>query len=193
MKIKNSLTFLFAMFMGITSFSQNSQRKNKLKFNSFSFVVPEVTIAKGLEFGLLGASLDASGSYNQHVFVFAYSAAEKTSNDGLFTDFSSISFKQFNFLYGREFRSTEQFFIDIYAGIGSLNYNKEEQIYNGTGFFCLGSEKMSESSSVIGFPVVMKFRYLFRERFSLGIKVTGNINSVANLASIGLLFQWNYN
>ncbi|MEH6535235.1 MAG: hypothetical protein V7719_02495 [Psychroserpens sp.] len=191
MKTKNILTLLFVAFMGIAAFSQNAERKNKLKFNSFSFTLPEFSIAKGLNIGL-GVTLDASVSYNNHVFAFAYSVVDKSSSDGWFEDSSSIRFVQSNFLYGREFRSSEHFFIDIYAGIGFLNYDKKEQIFNGTGFLGLGSEKMDESASAIGFPVVMKFRYLFREHFSLGIRVAGNFNSVSNLASFGLLFQWNY-
>ncbi len=191
MKTRNILTLLFVVFIGIGAFSQNDERKNKLKFNSFSFTVPEAYISKGFKNGF-GLSLDASVSYDQHVFAFAYSGASNSSSDGWFQDSSSISFEQFNFLYGREFRSSEHVFIDIYAGVGSLNYDKKEVIYNGTGFFGLGFDEMNESSSVIGFPVVMKFRYLFREHFSLGIRVAGNFNSVSNLVSFGLLFQWNY-
>ena len=190
MKTKNILALLFIAFMGIAAFSQNAEKKNKLKFNSFSFTVPEAYILKGFK-NVYGLSLDASVSYNQHVFALAYSAANKSSNDGWFQDSSSIRFEQFNFLYGREFRSSEHVFIDIYVGVGSLNYDKKEVIYNGT-LFGFGFDEMNESYSVIGFPVVMKFRYLFREHFSLGIRVAGNFNSVSNLVAFGLLFQWNY-
>lgn len=186
MKTKNIFTFLFAVFMTIAAIGQDPGKKNKLKFNSFS-VTLERFFVENTEGG--GArSFDASLSINENIFgVSATSAFSKKPK------WTSETFEQTNFLYGREFKLSTDWFIGAFTGIGIFEREWKQTEFSSYGWLGFSVDNKREFESTKGIPIVLKLRGVFKRKFSIGLKLQANLNTVANMGSAGLLLQWNYN
>jgi hypothetical protein len=164
MKTIKKLVCISICLISAAVFAQNTIQKDKLKFHSFSITPLEVFLAENS--GGIAITGELSYAISQNIFTLSVFMG---------SEFWGPERQQFNVLYGRELKLRDWFFIDFSAG---------------AGLFRLKYSKSSEQA--LGIPLVTKIRFKTGEKFSIGIKLQGNINSVENIYSVGLLLQWNY-
>jgi hypothetical protein len=163
-KYQKQILGILIFLVGTLSYAQSTTPPDKLSFHSFSITPLEVFFYKNS--GGLAITGELSYAISENIFTLSASFGE---------EFWGPEIQQFNILYGRELKLKDWLFIDFSAG---------------AGLFRLKYSKSNEQA--LGIPLVTKIRFKTGEKFSIGFKLQGNINSVENIYSIGLLLQWNY-
>jgi hypothetical protein len=153
----------------VTTFAQNTYKKDKLSFHSFSITPLEIFAGKHTEGGAITGEI--SYALNKNIYTFSATTGSEIAIFGRAT-----SYNQLNILYGREFKIKKWLFVDTHAGIGIFFRN----------------DSHNSRLTAVGIPLVTKLRFKTGDKFSIGFKFQGNINSIENIYSAGLLFQWNY-
>jgi hypothetical protein len=148
---------------------QSAVKKDKLLFHSFSITPLEAFVNKYS--GGIAISGDLSYALNKDIFTFSATTGAEIAIFG-----RAPSYNQLNILYGREFEFTKWLFVDTHAGIGVFFRN----------------DSHNSRLTAVGIPLVTKLRFKTGDKFSIGFKFQGNINSIENIYSAGLLLQWNY-
>jgi len=169
---------LLVSFGPLFSQEETDTDTNSFKYHSFSF--SPLGLFNDGNIGGLVFNTDLSFVYKEkHLVSLAVSFASET--EILFEEFND-QLKQYNLLYGREFKMNDTVFIDLHAGLGYFSYESEDVDRNRQGV---------EQKETIGLPLLVKFRFKTGARFSLGLQVQSNINSVNSMIGAGIVLQWN--
>ncbi|MGO3182360.1 MAG: hypothetical protein ACTIJ9_05950 [Aequorivita sp.] len=167
---------LLVFFNGFVSFSQEEINTEKFSYRSFS-ITP-----MGLYFGSnTGVSLGADVSFDYGKNIF--SANIESGTEGNFIG-SSDQYVAANLLYGRSFRLNEKIFTDVFVGAGYFNFLTY-------GYIDSFRSKGDIKENTIGFPIGAKVQFMLGPRYSMGLKLGANINSVESIGTLGLVLQWN--
>ncbi len=167
--------FFTVIFVGK---AQEENTGNTFEYHSFSFS-PIGFFSDGNVEGLV-FNTDLSFAYKEkHLVSLALSYATETGV--VFEEFNDI-LKQYNLLYGREFKMNETVYIDVHAGLGYFSYESEDIDRNRQGV---------EKNETIGLPLLVKIRFKTGARFSLGLQIQSNINSANSMIGAGIVLQWN--
>ncbi|AFL80044.1 hypothetical protein Aeqsu_0532 [Aequorivita sublithincola DSM 14238] len=177
--LKNKFIF-FGVVCFLTTFitqAQNETSSNSFSYRSFSVSPLGVYVGSNSGPYLTG---DVSFDYGKSIF----SLAGGFGTEGNFIG-SSDDIAEVNFLYGRSFPLGEKIFTEVYIGAGYFHYNT----YGLTDEITRTRGDIDEST--IGFPIGAKLQFKLGERYSMGLKLGGNINAVESIATVGLVLQWN--
>lgn len=171
-----TFTFLLLICPCVTILAQENTTSD-FSYRSFSVTPVGLYIAK--EPGL-ALSADVSFDYDQHIFSLGFQAGGELTIWG-----GGESYLQGNLHYGREFFITPKFIIEVYGGVGFLHFQEY-------GIRSSDLEKYGDIyTNTIGVPVGAKFLFLLGPRYSMGVNLHGNFNTVHTIGAIGLVFQWN--
>lgn len=175
MKIKLARTTIICVFLMTlgsiqNSFAQESKKSNKIEFKSFSFSAFPLEYFKTKNGGFGSVTLDASLALNENIFSFLINGSQELSILGS----ESVGYSQYNLMYGREVEIDNKFSAEFHGGLGYFSRSN-----------------LNEKSG-IGVPVMLKVKYTFRKRFSMGVRLTHNFNSIENILTFGVLFQWDF-
>ncbi len=162
--------------ISVMGISQSDGKNEQFTFKSFSFSPSIYFNSSNTGIALSG---DISYAYNKSIYTFSAIAGGVVCGD-FFGSCNSESFGQINILYGRELMLTKKIVIDVHAGLGYFSYKSSSII---------GTE--SGHSTTVGFPLTTKLRFKTGNRFSIGLQLHANINSVNTIYAAGILFQWN--
>ncbi len=171
--MKNNL-FLFLL---LVSFNSQSQ---KGKFGIRSIEQNNgvsTTFSNYYEFGL-NLGLDITASYDHHLFELRF-------NIGGEFEFLSNAVNQYNnlnFMYGREFLVTNWLVIDGFAGVGYVNFNKENSDTNW----------IRQTNRNLNLPIILKFLFVNGKVFNMGLNTNINLNSFKVLYSTNLILQFKF-
>ena len=113
--------------------------------------------------------------------VILYLAGGLGGNDNqksiLFID-ALNSYSEFDLLYGREFIVSDWFKIEGQLGFGTFSQNN--------------SITDDSNRNTIGFPIRAKFLLYPFKKFGLGFNPNLNVNSISNITSYNLIFQFKF-
>lgn len=175
---ESHFTFLFLLLICpcVTILAQDDATNN---FSYRSFSVTPVGLYIATEPGL-AFSADVSLECGKHIFSLGLEAGGELT---IWND--SESYLQANLHYGREFFITPKFLIEVYGGAGFLHFQE---------YGMISSDPLrygDKYTNTIGVPVGAKFLFLLGPRYSMGVNLHGNFNTVHTIGAIGLVFQWN--
>jgi len=170
------LSGIIVFLIGFQGWSQEESVSENFSYRSFS--ISPLGIYSGGSSGW-AISGDVSFDYGKNIFSLGLGAGTQGNYIG-----RSDSFNEVNLLYGRSFALSEKVFTDVFVGGGYFHFNTYGLI-DATG------KKGEIDESTIGFPLGVKFQLMLGQRYSMGIKLGGNINSVQSLVTTGLVLQWN--
>ncbi len=162
--------------ISVMGISQSDGKKEQFIFKSFSFSPGVYSNNSNTGIALSG---DINYAYNKNIYTFSAIAGGVVCGD-FFGSCRSENFEQLNILYGRELMLTKKIVIDVHAGLGYFSYKSSSTI---------GTE--SGRSTTVGFPLTAKLRFKTGNRFSIGLQLHANVNSVSTIYTAGVLFQWN--
>jgi hypothetical protein len=176
-------------------FSQES----KLKFHNISFSFPSIYIDNNT--GGLAFSLDIGMKKEKHIYkLVAVTGSEY--NTSLLGPSKQKDFYEVSILYGRELFFKKYLSFDFYGGLGLFNQTITIPVAIpgtggscGFGGFCINIpdyDYIRNKSKTIGLSLQSKIRFKTSKRFSLGIQLHTNINSVNTIYSSGIFFQWEF-
>ena len=169
------LGFLF-LLITFQVCSQVEDSSEKFAYRSTS--ISPIGLYFGSETGVtIGA--DLSFDYRKNIFSLNFDAGTEGNFVG-----SSDQYVAANILYGRSFHLNKNIFTDLYAGAGYFNFRTYD-------FIGTSGRKGDIKESTIGFPIGAKFLYQLGPRYSMGLKVGANINSLETIGTVGLVLQWN--
>ncbi len=174
--MKRYIVLLFAL-LPVLSFGQEDQ--DQLTFHSIS--LSSNFYAGNSTTGFMG-NIDLAFRKKEHIFkINAMSAAEIDICvwGPCYTD----SYYSFDLMYGREFFKKQLLAVDLFAGVGYLNFQTSNPDPNNRGYL---------TKSTIGFPLQARFRFRDGKVFNLGLQIHGNINSAKSIIAFGPFFQWNF-
>ena len=166
--MKTIITIL-TILMGLIGFSQTDLINEKLSYHSFSITPIEIFFSRYADG--IAISGDLSYSVKNNIISLSGTAGTQMTLFG-----KDDSFNEQNILYGKEFKLTDWFLIETHAGIGLFSYTYSEDI----------------KETKTGIPLVTKLRFKTGDRFSLGLKLQANINSIENIRSFGIVLQGNH-
>ena len=149
-------------------------RKN-LSYCSFS--ISPLGIYAGSNNGV-AVSADVSFDYGTNIFVLALGSGSEGNFVGKSDDFIEV-----NLLYGRSLKVSENLFSELLIGAGYFHFNTNRYI-DETG------KRGAIGESTIGFPIVAKLQFKLGQRYSMGVKIGANVNSVETVGLAGLVLQW---
>lgn len=179
MKANKSRFIWVSVLLLMTSFTSEAQEgkgSNTLSYHSFS--ISPLGLYFGSDTGIAIGG-DLSFDYGKNIFGLNLETGTDLNIPG-----SSDQYVAANLLYGRSFKLNEKVFADWYVGAGYFNYQTYDYIGN-TG------RKGDIKENTIGVPIGIKLLYQFGPRYSMGVKLGANINSVENIGTLGLVLQWN--
>ncbi|WP_411893512.1 hypothetical protein [Winogradskyella sp. A2] len=159
------LQFILLLY-SFTALGQNGS-DSKFRYNAFS-VSPLEIYTDEISFGT-SISLDINFKWSKNIFTFSTSFLQEFAIWG-----PGDYYFQLNTMFGREHEIANWLFIDTHTGIG-LFYRNDN----------------NASQVDIGIPLQLKLRFKIGERFSIGLRVQANWNSIRSLYTYGLLLQWN--
>ena len=177
--MKNQIVFLGIMVLFNTSIAFSQEEEVSKSFSYRSFSISPLGIYVGGNAGV-AISGDVSFDYGKDIFSLGIVGGTEGNFIGSSDDFTEI-----NFLYGRSFSVSEKVFIEPFIGAGYFHFNT---------YGYIDSEKRRKGDidkNTIGFPLGAKFQFRLGPRYSMGIKLQANINSVESLGTLGLVLQWN--
>lgn len=157
---------------------QAQENNPNFTYKSFSITPIEIYLNSGREGGGVSMSTDVSFLYKKNIFSISGGIASEFE---VFED-RLESYKSLNLLYGREWTLGSSIHVELHGGAGYFFFKKR-----GSSFLGIGDE----TNTTIGFPLVFKLKFRTGKRFCLGFRIERNFNSINNIASIGLLLQWN--
>lgn len=157
--------------------AQEEGRSEKFAYRSFSF--SPLGIYAGGNSGP-AFSGDVSFDYGKNIFILEIGAGTEGNIIG-----NSDAFTELNLLYGRSFPLSEKIFTEVFAGAGYFHFNTYGVIDSETG------KRGEIDKKTIGFPIGAKLQFKLGPRYSMGVKVGANINSVETVGMAGLILQWN--
>lgn len=166
----------FTMLISFQNYAQEAQNSQKFAYRSFS--VSPLGIYVGGNSGL-ALSADVSFDYGKNIFSLAIGTGTEGEFIGKSDDFTEV-----NFLYGRSYQLSEKIFADLFVGAGYFSFNTY-------GYISDTGRKGDIDESTIGFPIGAKLQYKLGPRYSMGVKLGANINSVETIGTVGLVLQWN--
>ena len=170
-------------------FSQES----KLKFHSISIAPLNYYFDSDLD-GAVN-SIDIALKKGKHVYKVFGLAGGETQMITIGSATVTRSFFEVDVMYGREFKANKWLYFDFYGGLGYFEriVSTPERIPgSGTGglFQTYDYTYNIDRTSTIGFPIQSKIRYKVGNRFSLGLQLHANFNSIKSSYSIGPFVQW---
>lgn len=179
MKYLKNKFIIFGVVCFLTTFITQAQDDiSSTNFSYRSFSISPFGVFVGKESGV-AFNGDVSFDYGKNIF----SLSAGTGTEGNFIG-SNNEFREINLLYGRSFPLSEKIFTDLYVGAGYFSYSTY-------GTLDSYGKKGDIRENTIGFPIGAKFQYMLGPRFSMGLKVGANINSLETIGTLGLLLQWN--
>ncbi|MCH7524613.1 MAG: hypothetical protein IIC74_06290, partial [Bacteroidetes bacterium] len=137
----------------------------------------------------------------KHIYkLFALSGSEFTFS--ILGPSKREDFHEIDLLYGRELIVNKWLYFDFYGGLGLFNQTITIPVAIpgtggscGFGGFCINIpdyEYIRNKNKTIGLSLQSKIRFKTSKRFSLGIQLHTNINSVNTIYSSGIFFQWEF-
>ncbi|MFT5890559.1 MAG: hypothetical protein ACI9Y7_000652 [Dokdonia sp.] len=176
MEIVKKVIFI-VFLLPVLAYSQKDETLNKFKFHATS-ISPLSVYVYSFEPGAgggLALSADVSFEYSKkHLFSLGVATGSEINILG-----PSNNFGEINVLYGREFALSRTLFFEVHGGAGYFNFSSRS------------GSRGTEHMSTIGFPLVTKLRIMTGSRFSLGVQIKGNFNSIKSYYTGGLILQWN--
>jgi hypothetical protein len=166
-----------AIFFNV--FSALSQEEETTNFAYRSIAISPLGMFSG---GSSGVAVSATISFDYGMNIFSVTAGAGT--EGAFIG-RNDDFSEINLLYGRSYPLSENFFAEVFVGAGHFHYNTYGIIDSNTG------RKGEISESTIGFLIGTKFQFMLGTRYSMGLKLGGNINATQSIVTLGLVLQWN--
>ncbi len=176
------ITILLGITVFLSVFSVRSQEREELdpaRFSYRSFSISPAGFYAGGNGGF-AFSADVSFDYGRDIFSLGFGAGSELSIMGSGDDYTEV-----NILYGRSFRVAEKIFTDVFIGAGYFYFNTYGVIDSHSG------RRGEIKESTIGFPIGAKLQFMLGPRYSMGVKLGTNINSLESIGTIGLVLQWN--
>jgi hypothetical protein len=159
------------------AFSQISNKNNlELKSLSTGFGV----CAGELNDGGIDFYIDATTAIKKNLLSVSLVAGGELQLNLGGSNVPKRDFKEFDVLYGREFKIYRFFKIETHIGLAIFN----EVYRNGSTNF------KDVSETVIGLPIKVKFLFYTSNHFALGFNPNATINSVDTIYSGNLIFQY---
>lgn len=129
------------------------------------------------EFGLdLGLGITAK--YDQHLFALRFN----TGGEVAFLSSAVNQYYTINFMYGRELSLNNWLVLEGFAGIGYVNFNKEN----------IDTNWMRETSQALNLPIGLNVLFVTGDVFSMGVNPNININSFKMFYAANLIFQFRF-
>ena len=177
--MKKQIVFLGIMvfFNIFPALSQEEERPAE-KFSYRSFSISPVGIYAGGHNGVT-VNGDVSFDYGKNIFSLGLGVGTEGNVMGKNHDFFEV-----NLQYGRSFPLSEKIFTDVFIGAGYFHFNSFGAIPEIGRNGDIGE-------NTIGFPIGAKLQFLLGQRFSMGIRLGANINSVESIGTLSLVLQWN--
>ncbi len=172
------MVLLGVLLLSITFQMSSQEMEISEKFAYRSFSISPLGIYAGGNTGV-AVSGDVSFDYGKNIFSLGIGAGTEGNFIGSSDDFTEV-----NFLYGRSFSLSEKMFTDVFVGAGYFRFNTYGVI-NEVG------RKGEIDRSTIGFPIGAKLQFMLGPRYSMGLKLGANINSLETIGTVGLVLQWN--
>lgn len=172
------LVFAFSclLFCALPVKSQE-ESSTRLGYRSFSISPLGIYVGNNGGFAL---SADVSFDYGKNMFSLGF----RGGSEGNFIGHND-SFTEVNFLYGQSFPLNEKIFTEVFIGAGYFHFNTYGVIDSRT------NRKGEIDNKTIGFPIGTKLQFKLGPRYSMGIGLAANINSVESIGTLGLVLQWN--
>lgn len=170
---------LFGIFVLLNIFpsvSQEDEISDGFSYRSFSITPLGIYVGSNTGVAFSG---DVSFDYGKNIFSLGIGVGTEGNFIGSSDDFTEV-----NFLYGRSFPLSEKIFTDIFVGAGYFHFNTYD-------FIDETRRKGTISESTIGFPIGAKVQFMLGPRYSMGVKLGANINSLETIGTVGLVLQWN--
>ncbi|NGX83639.1 MULTISPECIES: hypothetical protein [Aequorivita] len=177
LKIKFVISSFLYFLISLTTIAQTEANSNKFAYRSFS--ISPLGVFVGGNSGV-AVSGDVNFNYGKNIFGLEIGAGTEGSFIG-----SNDEFTEVNFLYGRSFPLSEKIFTDIFVGAGYFHFNTYGVVDSNTG------RRGDITENTIGFPIGAKLQFSLGPRYSMGLKLAANINSVESIGALGLSLQWN--
>lgn len=160
-----------------------NDHQDKLKFKSFSISPIEVSKNSENFEGGFSITSDISYEYKKNIFTFSIATGRELLLNIFGGKSKPDSFRQINLSYGRELHLGKVFSLEPYIGIGyfsfkSINLDPLEKEY--------------KRESGIGVPLALKIKFNTSKNFFIGFRISYNLNSINNIETVGLLFQYNF-
>lgn len=172
MKYFHYVVTAFLVLLPVKNFSQNL-KKETYGFKSLS---TGIGICSGQKNdGGLNFYIDLTTEYKKNLFSLSFSTGAEFN---LFD--ASRDYKEFDLLYGREFKLADFFVIEAYTGIGIFNESYKD--------YSSDFKKMSEST--IALPIKIKMLFYVSKNFALGLNPNLTLNKIDNIYSGNLVLQW---
>lgn len=189
MKLKITFVFLiYSMFV----FSQEAE--HQLKFNSVD--ISPLGFYLNNETDGIAFSIAVTLKKDKNLFkLFGLAASELETPS--FGPTNSESFSELSVLYGRNILIRKSMYIDGFLGFGYFSHTQTTSLaIPGSGGGGLFSEPNYDNvdyhTSTIGFPIQGRIGFQTGKRFSLGLQLHSNINSIKTYYSSGLFLQWKF-
>lgn len=172
--------FYLVFFTVLTVNAQNGLFKLKSVSAGFSF---HTSNKKNLENGL-AANADISTSFKNHLVSLHYNSGLEITTP--FLDFSGSNldqstyskFLEFNLTYGRELEIKKWMTMEGHVGLGYIGFSE--------------SHEGKYTTKTVGLPI--RFKLLFYiKNFGMGLNPNANLNSINNMYSGNLIFQYRFN
>lgn len=166
--------FLFLTVLSLIGYSQNTRFGIRSIEHSNGV---STTLSNYYEFGF-NLGLGITAEYDHHLFVLS-------STIGGEVKFWSSALNQFynlNIMYGREFLPNNWLVLEVFVGIGFVNFSKEN----------IDTDWMCETNRAINLPVSLNTLFVTGKVFRMGINTNINLNSFEILYSTNLIFQFRF-
>lgn len=159
---------------------QAQESKSKLKFHAanLGFGGFYVDTPGSSDAGGYGFLADVTLAIDKNLISVSYLAGTDDSIIGGAT----YSFNEPSLLYGREWKPTDWFALEGFAGVGYYLQKAETD-----------EDNSMEKESTISFPLRLNTKFYFTRKFGMGINSNYSINSANNNLSVNLIFHYRFN
>lgn len=174
----NNLSTVIAIlfFLHFYPDSLISQERN-LKINAVSTSIGLIGSSSETSGGWFGMGLDVSSRLNKSLVSFYMNVG---SEFNLFD--AQENYTELNLTIGRELRLIDWIKLEGHLGLGYVNYG----IKNSSTNF------IKENKSTVGFPFRVKLVFYTRKHFGIGLNPNVNLNTLVNIYSGYIIFQYKF-
>ncbi|OUR97639.1 hypothetical protein A9Q86_15615 [Flavobacteriales bacterium 33_180_T64] len=129
--------------------------------------------------GGFNISLDISTKLNKNLISFYLNSGSQLK---VFDAGAEEEYTEINATYGREIELNSWIKVEGHIGLGFFNYSVKNR----------STDWKTEKESTIGFPFRVKLIFYTSKHFGIGINPNMNLNSLVNIYSGNIIFQYKF-
>ncbi|MDC9724013.1 MAG: hypothetical protein PSN34_14750 [Urechidicola sp.] len=170
-------------------------QEDKLKFHSVSIAPANYYFDAHVDG--FAASIDVNFNKGKHIFKILGLVGDEVKTLTFGPGVRKNSY-EINILYGRELKVNNWLYFDFFGGVGYFEQviTIPERIPGSGSFNGLWQvyeyENKKDRAKTIGFPLQSRIRFKTGFRFSLGLQLHANLNSVNAIYTLGPFVQWRF-